>query len=244
METVKNLVEYYDELFPVSDAKKIFFESYIPQFSPPAKFLSIGCGTGMFEHRLAKNAVDVTAIETIRALLDSATRRYRNQLMSLRYFQMSTLEMTNFLGKNFYNIISCLNSRIIFIYKKELLRKFFSDCKELLSENGILILGLENFEKFVAEPKAILPTRKSIRIVYKSKITKDAQGTFLESHLEKENKVIPVYERVPIYPLQKSEIAEFAKEAGFEKIDFFSDFEKNPASENSDSLFAVIRKTR
>jgi len=241
MDTVKNLVEYYDELFPVSDAQRIFFESYIPQFSPPAKFLSIGCGTGIFEHRLAKNAIDVTAIETVRGLLDSATRRYRNQLMALRYFQMSTLEMTKFLGKNFYNIISCLNSRIIFIHKKEFVRKFFYDCKELLSENGIVILGLENFEKFRADPKAILPVRKSIRITYKSQVTKNAQGTFLESHLEKESKVIPVYERIPIYPLQKSEIAEFAKEAGFEKIDFFSDFEKNPVSEDSDYLFAVIR---
>ncbi|MDE5581352.1 MAG: methyltransferase domain-containing protein, partial [Treponemataceae bacterium] len=109
MDAVKNLVEYYDELFPVSDAQRIFFESYISQFSAPAKFLSIGCGTGIFEHRLAKDAIDVTAIEAIRELLDSATRRYRNQLMSLRYFQMSTLEMTKFLGKKFYNIISCLN---------------------------------------------------------------------------------------------------------------------------------------
>lgn len=241
MDAVKNLVEYYDELFPVTDAQKIFFESYFPQFSAPVKFLSIGCGTGIFEHRLAKNSIDVTAIETIRGLLDSATHRYRNQLMALRYFQMSTLEMTNFLGGNFYNIISCLNSRIVFISKKEFLKKFFSDCKELLSENGIVILGLENFEKFRAEPKAILPTRKSIRITYKSQITKDAQGTFLESRLEKENKILPVYRRVPIYPLQKNEIAEFAKEAGFEKIEFFSDFEKNPFSENSDYLLAVIR---
>ncbi len=242
MDAVKNLVEYYDELFPVSDAQRIFFESYIPQFSPPVKFLSIGCGTGIFEHRLAKNAIDVTAIETIRDFLNSATRRYRNQLMALRYFQMSTLEMTKFLGKNFYNIISCLNSRIAFIHKKEFLKKFFSDCKELLSENGIVILGLENFEKFRAEPKSILPARKSIRITYKSQIVKNAQGTFLESRLENENKILPVYERVPIYPLKKSEVAEFAKEAGFEKIEFFSDFEKNSFEEKtSDYLLAVIR---
>ena len=241
MDAVKNLVEYYDELFPVSDAQRIFFESYISQFSAPAKFLSIGCGTGIFEHRLAKDAIDVTAIEAIRELLDSATRRYRNQLMSLRYFQMSTLEMTKFLGKKFYNIISCLNSRIAFIHKKEFLKKFFLDCKELLSENGIVILSLENFEKFRAEPKAILPARKSIRITYKSQITKTAQGTFLESRLENENKSLPVYERAPIYPLQKSEIAEFAKEAGLKKIEFFSDFEKISLSENSAYLLAVIR---
>lgn len=242
MDTIKNVIEYYDELFPVSETQRIFFESYFSQFSPPAKFLSIGCGTGIFEHRLAKNAIDVTALETIRGLLDSATHRYRNQLMALRYFQMSTWEMTNFLGKHFYNIISCLNSRIVFIYKREYLKKFFSDCKELLSEHGIIILGVDNFEKFRAEPKAILPTRKSIRVAYKSQVIKDAQGTFLETRLEKENKVIPVCNHVPIYPLQKNEIVEFAKEAGFEKIEFFSDFEKNPLSEHSNHLLAVIQQ--
>ncbi|MDE5580239.1 MAG: hypothetical protein K2I95_02305, partial [Treponemataceae bacterium] len=94
---------------------------------------------------------------------------------------------------------------------------------------------------FRDEPKAILQARKSNRITYKSQMTKNEQGTFLESRLENENKSLPVYERAPIYPLQKSEIAEFAKEAGFKKIEFFSDFEKNSFSENSDYLLAVIR---
>lgn len=233
-------VEYYDEIFPVTETQKKFYESYLTQYPHPAKFLSIGCGTGVFEHRLAKDSVDVTGIETIRELLESATRKYRNQLMSLRYFQMSTLEMTKFLGKKFYNIISCLNSRIVFIREKEPLQKFFSDCKELLSDGGVVILGVTNFAKFQPNPKAVLPQKESIRVKYKSQITKNGKDILLESRLEKDGKNIPVYERVPIYALQKEEIETFAKTAGFSKIEFFADFEKTPFTENADNLIAVL----
>jgi len=99
MESIKNLVEYYDELYPVTLAQQTFYETLIQKYPHPAKLLSIGCGTGVLCHRLARNSVDVTGLETLRELLESANLKYRNQLMSVRYFQMSTLEMTHFLGK-------------------------------------------------------------------------------------------------------------------------------------------------
>ena len=157
MESIKNLVEYYDELHPVTLAQQTFYETLMQKYPRPAKFLGIGCGTGILCHRLAKDNVDVTGIETQRELLDSASLKYRNQLMSLRWFQMSTLEMTRFLGKKFYNIISCLNNRVLFIHDKTLMRKFFFDCKTLLSEGGIVVLQLFNFEKRKGQSEFSLP---------------------------------------------------------------------------------------
>ena len=72
MESIKNLVEYYDELHPVTLAQQTFYETMTQQFPHPAKLLSIGCGTGALCHRLAKDAVDVTGLETQRELLESA----------------------------------------------------------------------------------------------------------------------------------------------------------------------------
>ena len=241
MESIKNLVEYYDELYPVTLAQQTFYETLIQKYPHPAKMLSIGCGTGVLCHRLAKDAVDVTGLETLRELLESASLKYRDQLMSVRYFQMSTLEMTRFLGKKFYNIISCLNSRVIFISDKTLMRKFFFDCKELLSDGGIVVLQLYNFERFKALPKTVLPELNSARVSYKSSVSKMSDGTFnYDSFLEKNGKSSPVFEGAKIYPLQKSEIQEFSKEAGFKNVQFFSGFDGLTAFDDSDYLLAVI----
>ena len=241
MESIKNLVEYYDELYPVTLAQQTFYETLMQTFSPPAKFLNIGCGTGVLCHRLSKDAVDATGLETQRELLDSANLKYRSQLMSLRFFQMSTLEMTRFLGKKFYNVISCINSRITFIPDKTLIRKFFFDSKELLADGGKLVLQLLNFEKRKPDTKLELPELNSARVRYKSSISRLSDGAFrLESFLEKNGKTLPVYEQARVYPLTKTEIQDFSKEAGFKSAQFFSGFDGLPYSPDSDYLLAVI----
>ncbi|MBQ0002704.1 MAG: methyltransferase domain-containing protein [Treponema sp.] len=243
METITNLVEYYDELYPVTQEQFDFYNSILETFSKPVRFLNVGCGTGILENRLAKDMTDVTGLETIKELLESAARKRRNQLMAVRFFQMSTIEMVRFLGKGFYNVISCLNDRIIFIHDKVLLRKFFFDCKQLLVENGIIVLQLSNYNLFKKNQPVNLPKKNSIRVSLSSKIEPADDGEyFLTSDIETGNgKKLPVYDRVKVYPVVQSEIADFAKEAGFNSVEFYSDYKKTPASESSESLVVIIR---
>ena len=170
MEAIQNLVEYYDELFPVTQAQYDFYTGLMEEFQKPVKFLTIGCGTGVMENYLAKQMTDVTGLETIKDLLESATRKHRTQLMSLRFFKMSTIEMVRFLGKNFYNVISCLNDRIIFIHDKILLRKFFFDCKQLLAKDGKIILQLSNYNLYKNKSSSVMPEISSVRVSLSSKL--------------------------------------------------------------------------
>lgn len=243
MDYIKNLVEYYDELFPVTQEQFNFYNGLIEKKSKPVKFLGIGCGTGVLENRLAKEMADVTGIETIKELLQSATRKYRNQLMSVRYFKMSTIEMVRFLGKSFYNVISCLNDRIIFIHDKVLLRKFFFDCKQLLNDSGELILQLLNYELYVNKESSELPILSSIRVDMHTKIEKNEKDEyFLSRNIHTGNgKVLPVYKKTPIYPIMKKEIIDFAKEAGFNSIQFYSDYSLNPATDETKSFVVILK---
>ena len=135
MEINQNIAEYYDELYPVTEEQKVFYSKKMEMFKKPVRFLRIGCGTGSFEHNLAKDGSDVTGLETSPELLESANRKRRTQLMAVRYFQMQVIEMSRFLGKQFYNIISILDNRLLFSHDKTLMAKFFYDCKQVLSDN-------------------------------------------------------------------------------------------------------------
>ncbi|MBQ4377921.1 MAG: methyltransferase [Treponema sp.] len=242
MELFENLVEYYDELFPSGDELKKFFADETKVFDLPVKYLSIGCGTGTFEHHLAKENADVTGLETIIPLLESANRKRRTQLMALRFFQMSSLEMCRFLGKGFYNIIMIPNYRVIFTHDTTLMAKLFYDCKQLLASGGKLILHLPNFEKFSAEPQTKLPVRESIRAKLFSKIQTDQNGKkYLYQELETGNgKRLTVTKDAEIFPLTKDKIEQYAKEVGFTKFSFFADFSKNEFTRNSNDLIVVL----
>ena len=106
MSNMQNLVEYYDELYPSDENQRRFFTDLLTKYAAPSKFLRIGCGTGNLESYLAKSGIDVTGLDTNKEILESANLRRRFPNMAIRFFQMSTIEMTNFLGKNFFINVS------------------------------------------------------------------------------------------------------------------------------------------
>ena len=241
MEFLHNIIEYYDELYPITEEQKSLYKELTNGFMP-AKILRIGCATGGFEHWLAKEGHDVTGIETSKEMLETANRRRRMPNTAIRFFQMSTIEMTRFLGKGFYNIISCLADRIIFIHDRTLMRKFFYDCKLLLSSGGHLILQLSNYDLFNAKPMAKLPTQESIRVKLYNQIWTNEDGSCtLQQDIEHcGSRVVPVLKDVSVLPITSSQIKAYAEEAGFKEINFYSGFDKKPFEANSPSLVCVL----
>lgn len=241
MEFIQNLVEYYDELYATTEKQEQFFKTISQTYSAPLKMLQIGSGSGSFAIEAAKQGFDVTGIEMSQALLDSASLKRRNQLLSLRFFKLSTVEMTKFLGKSFYNILICLNNRLCFLREKSLMPQFFADAKSLLSENGTLVLQLLNYEFFKASGSQPAP-RKSIRASLLSKLTfAENEKTLLSQQIETGNgKILPIVENEQIYPLTKEELCEFAKEAGFSTIKLYSDFSGTELTPDSEEIIAVI----
>ncbi len=242
MSLIQNLVEYYDELFPVTDSQKLFYDELMSRCISPVKFLNVNCGTGLFENYLARIGHDVTGLEEQPELIYCANLRRRNQLMSVRFFEMSYLDMTKFLGKGFYNIISCLNDRIMYMHDRTLLKKFFHDCNYLLSSGGFFILSLPNFSKNRSVSMLSLPVRESIRARLFSEVWKSGEDScFIVQNVETGNgKMLPVQKETPIYALMPDEIENFALEAGFSSVEFYADFNKTPFTGKEDSVVVKI----
>lgn len=242
---IQNLVEYYDELFKVSEAQKNLYTELCENFSSPVRFLRVFCGSGLFESSLSKQGHDVTGIENCEELLHTANLRRRNQLMSIRFFQMEAEDMTKFLGKNFYNVVSILNSRLLFLGGREKIQQFFFDCKKLMSPDGFLVIQCINFENKKDETFFQLKCRESMRAKLFSEImTAQDNSKLFSMNLETGNgKLLPIVKDIPIYPLLPSEIENFAEDAGFKSAEFFADFDKSEFTGNEEQ-FVVILKTK
>ncbi len=242
MEYLNNIIEYYEELYPVTENQKSFYDALAGDLMP-AHFLRIGCGSGLLEHYIARNGHDVTGIDVSKDILECANRRRRMPNTSIRFFQMSTLEMTRFLGKGFYNVISCLEDKLIFIHDETLLRKFFYDCRQLLAANGHLIIELTNFAKYNKTPRVELPVRESIRVQLFSELyTDDDDSTTLQQELEKTgtNRSFPVLKDEPVLAVTPDDVKFYAREAGFTNIELYSGFDKAPFTPDSDTALFVL----
>lgn len=243
MYSIQNIVEYYDELFPVTTVQKKFYDELVKRYANPVKILSIECGTGVFESILAREGYDVTGIESNADLLHSANRRKRSQLMSIRFFQMDYLDMSRFLGKGFYNIISILDDRIMMIHDAMLLRKFFADVRALLSDGGCFVISLPNFDlRKKGIPLHQLPTRASMRASLFTELwCNDGDTCVIKQNLETGNgQLLPVMEDEKAYPLTSGELREFAREAGFSKAELYAGFDTAPFTGQEDGIVALL----
>lgn len=242
MEYLNNIIEYYEELYPVTENQKSFYSRLTGDLMP-AHFLRIGCGSGALEHYIARNGHDVTGIDVSKEILECANRRRRMPNTSIRFFQMSTLEMTRFLGKGFYNVISCLENKLIFIHDETLLRKFFYDCRQLLAPEGHLIIELNNFARFAKPHVTELPIRESIRVkLYTELYTDDDGKQTLQQELERTgtNRSFPVLKNEPVLTVTPDDVKFFAREAGFSNIEVYGGFDKTPFTPESETALFVL----
>ena len=243
MDFVENILEYYDELFPVEATQKVFYEKLIKSFDVEPKMLSIGCGTGVFEYYLARQKWNVTGIETNTGLLESATRKGRQAGIVIRFFEMTSLEMSQFLGKKFYNVISCINNRISWVSDSTLAKKFFADCVHLLASGGHLILQLPNYYKYTKEAVMELPVTESIRSKLHTKIFNEDGKTILLQQVETSNgNLVTIIDNKEVLPLTMKELENLGKDNGFKNIEFYSDFSET-AFDKETSPFLVCKMT-
>ncbi|MCR4789975.1 MAG: class I SAM-dependent methyltransferase [Treponemataceae bacterium] len=239
---MERLIEYYDELYPSTEKVCTFFKDLVSETSASPKYLRIGCGTGLLETKLSKLGLDVTGIETSRPLLNSASLRYRLPTMSIRFFQMSSTEMVNFLGSNFYDLISCINDRLIFLQDDASIQKFFIDCKTLLTEGGKLVLQLFNYDLEKGQNNFSLPLRQSIRSKLFSEIERNGKEAYITQTLENSSgRLFDIIKSQKVSIVSLDTIERFAKKAGFTSVTTYSDYEMKPFTKDSESLICVIQ---
>lgn len=241
MENVDLFNEYFDELYPITKDIKEFYEDLIKNYTMPTKFLRIGSNTGALEYYLALEGHDVTGLEEQMLLLESASRRRRYPHTALRFLNMTSTEMSLFLGKGFYNVVSVLYNRLLFIRDEILIKKFFYDCKQLLSPGGSLVLHLWNLDNKEPAPMLAFPTIESIRSKLFYQLWKKDDSYLLNVDIERSNgKIYPILKEAEIAIYSSSQIKTFAKEVGFQSFEFYGDFLKNPFTQESEHLVAVL----
>lgn len=243
MESVQNIVEYYDDFFPADEQLLAFFSTIINSYTAPARLLSIASNTGTLELTLAQKNCDITGLEVLQPFIESSVLKRRSQLMSIRFFRLSTVEMGKFLGKKFYHIIYCLNNRIAHIRSRDFMEKFFEDCHELLQTGGAVILQVHNYERLSENRTISLPARNCFRAtLYTDMYMRSDRTVAVTQTLETDRgKTLPVLTEEEVFPLARESILQFGKKAGFTEFTFYSDFRLTPFTGNEEDLISIIR---
>lgn len=242
---IKKWIEYYSELFPVEDGQLNFFESYADKFSQPSKILSVECGPALLSESLSEKC-DITVTDQYQEFIDVVKSRNAYNEGKIHAFNLNPMDLSRYMGKNFFDIISCLNYRIIFFKERELIKKFMMDAKMLLVDGGYLILDLINFAKYdFSATKIDLPEKKCTLATLYSSLVKNSEELsyrLYQNVVTSGGKMIEEVKNEQVCPISLETFKSAAEEMKFSSVEFFSDYKKTPYSRESDKIICVLKK--
>lgn len=242
---IKRWIDYYEELFTVEPHQEEFFRNLGNNYDSPAKFLSVECGPSALSQKLC-DEFEITATDTFPEFVNIVKTRQNNLEKTYPVFNLNPADIARYLGKNFYDVIYCLNYRLIFMKDKALIWKFLCDAKALLKDGGCLVLDLFNFSKYdFSQTKIDLPEKKSERATLYSSIVKNTETTsykLFQHVITNSGKLIDEVKDESICPISYETFKTFSSELGFSSIEFYSDYNKTPLKNDSDKIICVLKK--
>ena len=242
---IKKWTDYYEDFFPIEPNQLEFFTEMGNEFPGPAKFLGVECGPALLTEHLQEK-FDITLTDSYAEFVNIVNTRQSSKENPAHVFNLNPADIARYLGKNFFNVITCLCYRIIFMKDRTLIKKFLFDSKMLLSEGGYLVLDILNFSKYdFSETKIELPAKKSDRATLYSSVIKNSdsvQYKLFQHVVTASGKLIDEVKDELICPISMETIRSYAKEVGFSSCEFYNAYKKTPYTSDSDKVICVLKK--
>ena len=245
----------YDMIAPIYDAVNgeidykawaDFIESMIRKHYPnaPELVLDLGCGTGRMTLEMAKRGYDMTGVDYSPEMLDVARENLENEgLMDKTLLLCQDIRDFELYGT--VDIALCCLDTMNHLTKPKDFKKCLSLVHNYLNPDGLFIFDLNGkykFENIYGDRAYVIEEGNSVCIWQNyynenSKICDFYVSVFKECEglYEREDEI----QRERMYTLRS--VKEMLKNAGFELIGAYSDFEKTDATDMDERLYFVAK---
>ena len=234
----RSIAEVYNKIFPLNPGQVAFTNRSYSQ-TGDLSLLDIGCGTGSLSLALSTTFKKVVGIDLDEAMLEKA-RQVANEKTNLEFFLLDMLEIDSHFYSETFDGIVCYGNTLVHLSSLEQISFFFKKCLRLLTPHGKLLIQIINYDRILDQKINSLPTLENNDIQFIRNYHYNAGMHLIDFEtiltIKATNQIIR--NRVPLFPVRKSEIEAALLDVGFNKLKFFGNFKGE--APGSDSIPMVI----
>ncbi|WP_304222973.1 bifunctional 2-polyprenyl-6-hydroxyphenol methylase/3-demethylubiquinol 3-O-methyltransferase UbiG [Gracilinema caldarium] len=223
----EDLLEYYDDIFPLEEDRITFIETLIPrQPGASPKILDVGCATGSTAVALIKKGYTVTGIDLNAAMIQSANRRNPEPKTNGRFLQMNMLEAADFFPPNSFDGILCLGNTLAHLRDAQEIGSFISKIRKLLKGGAPFIFQVINYGLVLDKKLQGLPDviTSRCRFVRRYDPIPGEQALRFTASLYSSTDQLVFKDETRLYPIRAAELKTLLQESGFGTIEYYKDF--------------------
>jgi glycine/sarcosine N-methyltransferase len=239
MSFYQSITAYYREIFPLNPGQVRFVTE---SFSDPSdrSLLDIGCGTGDLILELAGYFRSVTGIDLDNSMLERARE---HTLPNVDFQQMDMLQIRKQFKEGSFDGIICFGNTLVHLVDPFLITDFLKQARSVLSRDGKLLLQIIHYDRILDKNITNLPTIETDHCRFERYYHYDHDRHLVdfETILTIKSTGRIIRNKIPLYPLRKSEIQSMLTEAGFTSITFYGNFKQAPLESGSIPLILEAR---
>jgi SAM-dependent methyltransferase len=240
----EDLLEYYDDIFPLEQDRIDFIQTQVPMLSGTVpKILDIGCATGTTAVALIKKGYYVTGIDLNAAMIQSANRRNPEPKTNGRFLQMNMLEVAHYFPPSSLDAVLCLGNTLVHLKNAEEIGDFFRDVQKLLKPGAPFIFQVINYDRILDNKISGLPAISTNRCRFVRRyepLQGEAALNFIASLYSSTDQLV-FQDVCQLYPARQAELTEQLHRTGFKSVDYYADFTGQPFDGTSLALVGVAR---
>jgi glycine/sarcosine N-methyltransferase len=236
-EFYQSIAPWYDRIFPVDPAAVSFAARRIglpPAGSAAPSVLDAGCGTGGLAHGLAGLGFRVTGIDSDAEMVRLATEKCR--ALPITRFEVMDLRDagSRFYGASFSAVV-CFGNTLVHLTSREEISGFIRKVRGMLKKGGLFLVQILNYDRILDQGVTVLPTLEDEKIRFE-RIYRPESGSerlWFRTVLTVKSGPRMIENAVPLIPLRKGALAGMLKDAGFQNVEWFGDFNGDPLTDAS-----------
>jgi cyclopropane fatty-acyl-phospholipid synthase-like methyltransferase len=226
-----DIVDIYNEIFPLNHAFLKFIPTYLG--SPGSRVLDLGCGPGEYVDELYQSHYDVTGIDSSSEMI-----RYAQKAKKGAFFNFSFTEIRNLDGR--FDCAFCIGNSLSYLPENRL-KGFFKEIKELLNDNGYLLIQVVNWDKYrqTGTMEFPLKTLADGRTFHRGYERTGKSTVIFQTEIRKDGNILNSWSD-PLYPKYVDNVRQDMTDSKMTIVDVFGDFEKSPFDPSSSPATILV----
>lgn len=217
----EELSKYYDVVFPLGKPQLEFMSKH---FKGKENILDLAAGTGNYSIALSKLGYKVVAVDLDEEMVKKIESKNEEEKTNVKPYKLDMKDINEL--KNYkFDAIICIGNSLVHLDNKEEIKDVLGKMYNLLSEDGVVVLQIVNYDRVLKHNVKELPLIdrpeygvKFIRnydleddkILFKTKLVIDNERSYDNC--------------VKLYPLQSQDLVTLLKEVGFKDINLYGGF--------------------
>lgn len=235
----EELSKYYDIVFPFGKPQ---FKFMLKRIKEKGNVLDLASGTGNYSIALAKHGHHVTAVDLDEEMIKKIQDKNKVEGTDVNPCVLDMKDIDRF-EENTYDAVVCIGNSLVHLDDTEDIKDVLSKMYNLLSDKGVVILQIVNYDRILKYDVKELPLIdrpesgvKFVRnydiedgkVLFKTKLIIDDSRTYDNC--------------IKLYPLQSEELVNLLKEAGFSDIKLYGGFDEKEYT--IDSFPLIVEATK